>query len=162
MLKYIAGDFPQGTTASEMFGVLSLTLPGRSAWKPELFPLEGNVQSVSLVTEENKHKLLPKAGWGLIGLATFGPAGALAGLLLGGKKKEVCFVCHMKDGKQFMGVADAKTFQKLHTLPFRSSLTSPQEPKTTTAETPNFANNPTVGCVAAIIIFVFLIFLAGH
>lgn len=117
--KYIAGDFPQGTTASGMFGQLMLNLPAKAMFAaPETVPLAGNIHSIDILTEENKNKLVGKAGWGLVGLAVFGPAGALAGLLLGGKKKEVSFVCELKDGKKFIGTADPQTYKRLLGLTF--------------------------------------------
>lgn len=118
MLKYIAGDFPEKTTASEKFGVLALSIPTNNIWKPEFVELKNNIQSVDILTEENKHKLVKKAGWGLVGMATFGPAGAVAGLILGGKKKLIYFVCETKDCRKFMGECDIKTYQTLLKLSY--------------------------------------------
>lgn len=114
--KYIAGDFPDGTKASA-FGLSSLTIPTESVWKPEILEFKGNIQSLDILTEDNKISLLSKVGWGIIGSA-LGPAGTLAGLLLAGKKKEVAFVCHLKDGRKFMGTCDPETYKKLLSFSF--------------------------------------------
>jgi len=42
----------------------------------------------------------------------------LAGLLLGGKGKEITFVAVLKDGKKMLATADSKTFTKLQALAF--------------------------------------------
>ncbi len=111
MFRFVAGDFPEGTLGQEHWGNFGLVLPTEKIWSiPESINLNEMVENVEILTEENKHKLLGKAGWGLIGLATFGPAGALAGLLLGGKKKEIAFVCHLKDGKKFGRVSEVMLF----------------------------------------------------
>jgi hypothetical protein len=81
--------------------------------------LDGKIASVEVVTEENKHKVAGKLGWGTAGLVAFGPVGALAGLLLGGRKKEVCFAVYLKDGKKFVAVADADVYKKFLAASFK-------------------------------------------
>ena len=81
--------------------------------------LDGKIESVELITEENKHKIAGKLAWGAAGLLVFGPAGALAGLLLGGRKKEVCFACVLKDGKKFVAVTDPETHKKFLAASFK-------------------------------------------
>jgi len=75
--------------------------------------LKGNISSVEMVTEANKKKFIGAAGWGLVGLAALGPVGALAGVLVGGNKKEVCFACYLKDGRKILVKADAGLYQKI-------------------------------------------------
>ena len=120
MFKYMAGDFPEGTLASDKRGALSLIIPTGNFWKPEPLQLKDNVKNVEVVTEENKAKILGKVGWGIAG-SLLGPVGTVAGLVLGGRKKEIVFVCELKDGKRFIGKADPKTHQKLLVLCFRRS-----------------------------------------
>ncbi|MGI2002125.1 hypothetical protein [Shewanella frigidimarina] len=54
-----------------------------------------------------------------MGALALGPAGLLAGLLLGGgKSKDVTFVAKFKDGRKFLGTTDNKTFTKLQAAVF--------------------------------------------
>ena len=112
-MKYLAGDFPEGAETSVMFGQPMLTVPTGNAWKPETHLLKEVVQSVEVMTEENKKHFLGKAAWGVVGLAALGPLGAIAGLFLGGNKKEICFICTLKNGKSFMATADSRVYQQL-------------------------------------------------
>lgn len=77
-----------------------------------------DIQSVELLTEESKKKFLGSAGLGIAGGLLLGPLGLLAGALAGGNKKEICFACHLKDGKKFMAVTDSKVYQKLSSYCF--------------------------------------------
>jgi hypothetical protein len=47
-----------------------------------------------------------------------GPAGLLAGLLLGGKKTEVTFVAKFKDSRKLLATADSATFAKIRAAAF--------------------------------------------
>jgi hypothetical protein len=118
-MKYLAGDFPEGTSTSVMFGqpMLSIakgtTATGLRVWQPETLLLKDHTKRVEVMTEENKKRLLGKAAWGVVGFTVLGPLGAIAGLFLAGNKREICFVCHLKDDRSFMATADSKTYQKL-------------------------------------------------
>jgi hypothetical protein len=87
--------------------------------------LKAKIQSVQIMTEETKKKILGSTGWGITGLvvgsliaAPVALAAGLAGVLKGGNRKEICFVCYLKDEKKFMGITDSKTYTKLQTLCF--------------------------------------------
>ena len=56
-----------------------------------------------------------------------GPVGLLAGLLLGGRNKEITFVAKFKNGKKIFASTDSKTFTKLQAVIFNqtSKLESP-------------------------------------
>lgn len=75
--------------------------------------LMGRLKSVELQTEESVKKVSETLGWGLAGGLIFGPTGFLAGILLGGNKKEVCALCQLKDGRRFLAVMGTKTYQQL-------------------------------------------------
>jgi len=121
--KIIAGNFPKNASFDKTFGQATLNygLFGGTHVK-----LNNNIESVEIVTEENKKKILGATGWGLAGgivggILTGGLGllvGGAAGVLAGGNKKEVCFVCYLKDGKKFMAVSDPKTYQKIAALAF--------------------------------------------
>lgn len=107
--KVIAGDYDGARIDRSMFDDVSID-PGAFSSR---IRLRGNVASVEMVTEENKKKFASAAGLGVLGAVALGPIGLLAGVLAGGNKKEICFACHLKDGKKFMAVADSKTYQAL-------------------------------------------------
>ena len=73
---------------------------------------------VDIATEENVKKLGGTVGWGAAGALILGPVGLLAGLLLGGRKKQVTFVAKFKDGRKLLASTDSKTFTKLQAAVF--------------------------------------------
>lgn len=115
-VKVIAGDIPAvewTASANAQLGFaifVSLSTPSHP-FKGETLTLK--IASVEPLTEEKVKKLAGTAGWGLAGAALLGPLGAIGGMLLGGNKTEISFVCNTKDGKRFMGVTDAKFYQQL-------------------------------------------------
>jgi hypothetical protein len=107
--KVLGGDFNKGR-ATLTWGSISFA--------PEGFSFTGERRSnseldeVAIATEETFKRLGGTLGWGAVGAVALGPVGLLAGLLLGGSKKEVTFVARYKDGKKFLAVGDPKIFQK--------------------------------------------------
>lgn len=75
--------------------------------------LTGEIKKVTLQTEESVKKLPEMVGWGLAGSVLLGPTGLLAGLILGGNKKEVCALVELRDGRKFIGTMDTKVYQQL-------------------------------------------------
>lgn len=113
-----AGDFPEGKAS---FGFNVITFP----WQPgdgfsmgQTLSLTGQIESVEIATEESVKRVGGTVGWGVVGATLLGPVGMLAGLLLGGKGKEITFVAVLKDGKKMLATADSKTFTKLQALAF--------------------------------------------
>jgi hypothetical protein len=115
-IKVHAGDFREGKH--------HLFLPGRPGKpgkllmkKPKKFFREristAEIEELDNASEESVKRLGGTAGWGAAGAMVLGPAGLLAGLLLGGKGKDVTFVCRFKDGRKFMATTDAKTHRQL-------------------------------------------------
>lgn len=108
-----AGSWGKGT-AHFMFG--SFGMPS-SGWKTDSVP--GNrLKSVEIATEESVKRVGGTVGWGVAGGVLLGPVGLLAGLLLGGRGKEVTFVAEFKDGKRILATTDAKTFKAIQALVF--------------------------------------------
>lgn len=110
--KIIAGDFPQNASLSTFLGQANLVW----GWGKS-FDLKDQIENIELLTEENKKKILGSAGWGITGAVLGGViaapvalAAGLAGVLKGGNKKELCFVCTLRDGRKFMAIADSKTY----------------------------------------------------
>ena len=78
--------------------------------------LHNNVECSSTVepaTEESVKRLGGTLGWGVAGGLLLGPVGLLAGLLAGGRHKEITFICVFQDGKKIVATADNKTYVKL-------------------------------------------------
>ena len=103
-VKVIGGDVQQGEWKYES-GIL---------WGAfDQVQLQGAVKSIALQTEESIKKLPEMAAWGLAGSVLLGPVGLLAGVLMGGNKKQVCALCELKDGRKFLATMDSKIFQEL-------------------------------------------------
>ncbi len=111
MFKTLSGDY-QGWKLTENWGQFSLTYWGKTVG------LNGFIERIELMTEDKAKSFLGAAGLGIVGGLAFGPVGAIAGLLAGGNKKEICFACYLKDGTKFMAIADSKTYQKLASISF--------------------------------------------
>lgn len=123
-LKIHAGDLPK-CKATLSFGseYVRVSLP----WQPgEVRSLAGNdrafhrdtIAELAIATEENVKRLGGTVGWGVAGAALLGPVGLLAGLLLGGKSKDVTFIMKLKDGRKILATTDQKTFTKLQAFLF--------------------------------------------
>ncbi len=93
------------------FGVISI--------KTNAFQIKGEVitgdklLSLEICTENNVKKIGGALGWGIVGGMLAGPAGIIAGAVLGGNKKDVTFVAEIKDGRKFMGTTDNKAYTDL-------------------------------------------------
>lgn len=110
-----AGDFRKGDGALH-FGILVLPtdekpFAGESIKVSEL-------EEVDVASEESVKRLGGTIGWGVVGGVLLGPVGLLAGLLAGGRKKEVTFVARFKDGRKLLATTDNKTFTTLKAAAF--------------------------------------------
>jgi hypothetical protein len=113
-----AGDFPKGK-ASLGFGVITFPWqPGDGFSAGNSVVLKNHLESVEIASEESVKRVGGTLGWGIAGATLLGPVGLLAGLLLGGKGKDVTFVAVFKDGKKMLATADAKTYTKLQAIVF--------------------------------------------
>lgn len=114
-IKIHAGDFKKGDMNSfgSVFGQGSFTLLSSA------HPIMGETISITkvdeldLASEDSVKRMGGTVGWGVAGGVLLGPAGLLAGLLLGGKGKEITFICKFKDGRKFMGTIDAKGYKQI-------------------------------------------------
>lgn len=114
-IKVHAGDFLKG---DGKFSFDSLTLKTKEhVWVGETISIK-ELETVELASEENVKKIGGTVGWGAAGALVFGPVGLLAGLLLGGKKKDITFVAKFKDGRKLLATTDSKTFTKLQAAVF--------------------------------------------
>ena len=114
-----AGDFkvsPNDTVSAYVLGNFNL-LTYEHPFSGELIPVN-QVLELEKASEESVKKIGGTIGWGIAGAALLGPVGLLAGLLLGGRKNEVTFVCKFRDGRKLLGTTDSKTFTKIQAAVF--------------------------------------------
>ena len=90
------------------------------------------IENVELVTQENivtskggGKSVVGALGWGTAGALTFGPLGALAGLVFGGRrpktsttKTDIYFALYLKDGRKYLISSDLYTYQKIKAMCF--------------------------------------------
>ncbi|CAM2894746.1 hypothetical protein [Vibrio rarus] len=114
-IKVHAGDFLEGD------GVLSFNALTLKTDKHNIIGetiLIYQLESVDVASEENVKKMAGTIGWGTVGALALGPAGLLAGLLLGGKKKDITFIAKFKDGRKLLATTDSKSYTKLQSAVF--------------------------------------------
>ena len=117
-----AGDFTKGKgviSANDMaFSFTAAWAPGDGLLGKSNTFTKHDVEEVSVATEESVKRVGGTVGWGAVGALTLGPVGLLAGLLLGGKGKDVTFIMKFKDGRKMLATTDSKTFTKLAAMVF--------------------------------------------
>ncbi len=105
-VNVLGGDVAQGEWQYE----------GDTLWGPfEQVELNGHVKTVTMHTEESAKNLAHMLGWGLAG-SILGPAGAIAGMVFGGNRKQVCAMIELKDGRKFLATMDSKIYQQMLAL----------------------------------------------
>lgn len=115
-IKVHAGDFEKIGNNSFSFGVFTLFTKEHPFMGETI--LSSELESIDTASEENVKKIGGTVGWGVVGGALLGPVGLLAGLLVGGKKKEVTFVAKFKDGRKLLATTDNKTYTKIQASTF--------------------------------------------
>lgn len=115
-IKIHAGDFPKGT-ANAHFGGIAFPWKAGDGWTGEGISFK-EIAHLETASEESVKKLGGTVGWGVVGATLLGPVGLLAGLLAGGRKNEVTFVCEFKDGRKMLATTDSKTFTKMQAAIF--------------------------------------------
>jgi hypothetical protein len=111
-----AGDFHKGSgELNSSYFIL------KSDKRPDLGEMVflKDLDVVEIATEESVKKIGGTVGWGVAGAILLGPVGLLAGLLLGGRKKEVTFVARFKDGRKILATTDSRAFTELQAATFR-------------------------------------------
>lgn len=116
-LEIHAGDFPAGKCTTNG-GIITFPWQWGDGMTGQMLSLIGQVEAVTVATKEEVKRTGGTLGWGLVGSIALGPVGLLAGLLLGGKGKDVTFILLMKDGKKMLATTDAKTFTKIQAHAF--------------------------------------------
>lgn len=113
-IKVHAGDFKVGH-ASYSSGIILIrgneNFFAKKIHKSQLVECE-------VASEESVKRLGGTIGWGIAGGVLLGPLGMLAGLLVGGKHKEVTFVARFADGRKLLATTDNKTFTEFMAVAF--------------------------------------------
>lgn len=104
-----AGDWPKG---SGQFSFGAFALP-KGGWGGFEGVHSSELVSIEVATEDNVKRLGGTIGWGAVGAALLGPVGLLAGLLAGGRGKDVTFVAVFKDGRKILATTDSKSFTQM-------------------------------------------------
>ena len=116
-LEIHAGDFPKGKHSIGMNVITFNWQPG-DGFMGKSLALLGQVEDAAVASEEEVKRTAGTLGWGIAGATLLGPVGLLAGLLLGGKGKDVTFILKFKDGRKMLATTDTKTFTKIQALAF--------------------------------------------
>ena len=114
MAKYLGGtDSQQEEVKAELItpGLLTNDFVlniSTGVFSKEKIGIKDNISFYEEVTQENEKKF--SIGWGIVGLAIFGPLGALAGAILGGSKTKHIVAAQLNNGLRFVVQLDREEF----------------------------------------------------
>lgn len=114
-IKVHAGDFRKGD-GSLFLGQLVLPTDERPFGGEPIALTE--IDTVDVASEESVKRIGGTVGWGAAGAVVLGPVGLLAGLLLGGRGKDVTFVARFKDGRKLLATTDSKAYGEIKAAAF--------------------------------------------
>lgn len=115
-IKIHAGDFYKGAQHKYHFDTMIL-FSDRAKWMGEKIGT-AEISTIEAASEDSVKRAGGTIGWGAVGAVALGPLGLLAGLVLGGKGKDVTFVATLKDGRKMLATTDSKSFTKLQAATF--------------------------------------------
>ena len=110
-----AGDFKKGKHHQYLKNKFIMKSDGKFI-REDILATE--VEEIEVASEESVKKFGGTVGWGVAGAVLLGPVGLLAGLLAGGKGKNVTFICKFKDGRKFMATASSKIYTQIAATQF--------------------------------------------
>lgn len=90
--------------------------PDPASGEVDCIALMGQIESLTVQTEESVKDLAKTLGLTVAGGVLLGPLGAIAGYFAGGSRKQVCVLVKMKDKKQFLAVMDQRIYQQMMAL----------------------------------------------
>lgn len=106
-VKVLAGDLTAGDWEFNM-GIL---------WGGfDQVNLTTDLKAIKVETEESAKNVAQTLGWAVVGNLVFGPLGLIAGLTMGGNRKQVCAMCELTDNRKFLAIMDAKIYQQMMAL----------------------------------------------
>lgn len=120
ILQIHAGDFNKGKGSITIEkGICTITPAKGDTFFSKSYTISGvQIETLAIASEENVKKLEGTVGWGIAGAVLLGPVGLLAGLLLGGKNKEITFILKLIDGRKMLASTENATYTKLTALTF--------------------------------------------
>ena len=71
------------------------------------------IQTISIESENDSKDWFDACGLAAVGSLVLGPIGLLAGLLMGGRKKKICFVATFNDDRKILGTTDSEIYKKI-------------------------------------------------
>jgi hypothetical protein len=111
-VKVLAGDLTAGDWEFNM-GIL---------WGGfDQVNLTTDLKSIKVETEESAKNVAQTLGWAVVGNLVFGPLGLIAGLTMGGNRKQVCAMCELTDDRKFLAIMDSKIYQQMMALTMNRS-----------------------------------------
>jgi hypothetical protein len=117
VFSVIAGDFAE---KGHQLVRGQLLMKGNGLFR-EKIPLS-QIDELAIASESSLNSVGGALGWGLAGEALLGPVGLAAGLIRGGRKHEITFVCRLRDGRRFLGFAPAKVFSVMQRAALKTSF----------------------------------------
>ncbi|PHR57933.1 MAG: hypothetical protein COA43_11190 [Robiginitomaculum sp.] len=112
--KVLAGDFGKCDGGISFLDSLYISHFLDGGWTPKVINIaREQVKTLDVATEDSVVKIGGAAGWGIAGGLLLGPAGLLAGAILGGRGKKTAFVMVLEDGRKFIGECKSKDYTKL-------------------------------------------------
>lgn len=108
-IKVIGGDIAQGEW--DYNGGMLVQDP--TTGNADVVSLPGEIKKLTVQTEDSVKDLAKTLGFTVAGAVLLGPIGAVAGYFAGGKRKEVCILVEMKDGRKFVAVMDQRIYQQM-------------------------------------------------
>jgi hypothetical protein len=79
----------------------------------DVISLMGEIKKLTVQTEESVKDLAKTLGFTIAGAVLLGPFGAVAGYFAGGRRKEVCILTELKDGRRFVAIMDQRIYQQM-------------------------------------------------
>jgi hypothetical protein len=109
-VKVLGGDIPTGEW--DFNG--GMMTPDPASGRSDVVSLMGEIKKLQVQTEESVRDVAKTLGLTLAGgLLLGGVFGAAVGFIAAGKRKEVCVLCVLKDGRKFLATMDQRIYQQM-------------------------------------------------
>jgi hypothetical protein len=130
-LHVIAGDLAHTTWHLTPGGMLEAEVVDGFRTVTHRVNVAAEIAALDRLDESAAKSFVGAAGWAVAGGALFGPAGALAGALLGGNSTRVAVGGTLADGRRFLATTDPDTL-----LALQAARLAPARPTPALAPTP--------------------------
>lgn len=109
VIDVLAGDFKKGKR-NQFAGKYLIMNTGRIL--REKIPVK-QIEHIEKASDSSLKNISEAIGMGIAGDLLLGPAGAIAGSVIGATRNQVAFIAKFKDGRKFLGTTDSTTYTKL-------------------------------------------------